>query len=580
MEGESPKFLGAVNLLSQAGRWELACSRTECTFPPSIFMQVMLNLVERPNINSSHLFRADILYDSRNPQTSKQINKETEKESLEDTRPAPAPECDHLRLDFTIVRRFIPRNPNLDSSLIQTCHFYSSFQQESPTATATSEDSPHHSAVIYIPHANTPSSIPWYHPVVQQLLFHYSYFPPSPNQPQQVQQNQQQTTPNTLTLYYLLFPPPSPQELTPRLVKTASNLLTTIAKHSHNQQSGYQKRVIHDTIIPQKRLQDTYTRLKLTHAKRLSSSWVESTDPSKHVFEDLLIVAFLVELWRDLYNLDPCVPACEKASKMPHGFVDIGCGNGILVCVLLREGYRGWGFDARRRKTWATFEPEIQSHLEEMMLIPQQLLSPTQQDQEEEQQYPPTETNPKIHTGVFPPHTFLISNHADELTPWTPLLASLSQSPFLAIPCCSHALNGSRFRFSSKPSQPPTTPPTNPNPNSTSGSLTTLKAHRIQKQESTYASLCSYVIRLARECGFEVRTEWLRIPSTRNMGIVGWVGGGGAGEGEGGGRDDGVTMTTMMMGVEGVREIVRREGGAEGFGERIEGLRRPGNGGH
>merc|ERR1711964_620516 len=47
-----------------------------------------------------------------------------------------------------------------------------------------------------------------------------------------------------------------------------------------------------------------------------------------------------------------------------------------------------------------------------------------------------------------PPFTagsFLIGNHADELTPWIPLLAARTPgSAFLNIPCCSHTLT-SRF---------------------------------------------------------------------------------------------------------------------------------------
>lgn len=36
-----------------------------CDFDPPIFEDVALNLIKNPNINSSLLFRADILYDSR-----------------------------------------------------------------------------------------------------------------------------------------------------------------------------------------------------------------------------------------------------------------------------------------------------------------------------------------------------------------------------------------------------------------------------------------------------------------------------------------------------------------------------------
>jgi len=49
--------------------------------------------------------------------------------------------------------------------------------------------------------------------------------------------------------------------------------------------------------------------------------------------------------------------------------VDIGCGNAILDFVLMSEGYKGWGFDARARKTWDAFPKEIGQKLKEMVLV-------------------------------------------------------------------------------------------------------------------------------------------------------------------------------------------------------------------
>ena len=42
-----------------------------------------------------------------------------------------------------------------------------------------------------------------------------------------------------------------------------------------------------------------------------------------------------------------------------------------------------------------------------------------------------------------------------------------------------------------------------------------------KKQKSAYSSLCDWVSHLAGRVGYEVEREWLRLPSTRNMGIVG-----------------------------------------------------------
>src|ERR1700732_2103492 len=43
--------------------WRPALAQ-QCDFQPAVFCSVMMNLIKNPNINSTHLFRADILYDS------------------------------------------------------------------------------------------------------------------------------------------------------------------------------------------------------------------------------------------------------------------------------------------------------------------------------------------------------------------------------------------------------------------------------------------------------------------------------------------------------------------------------------
>lgn len=36
-------------------------------------------------------------------------------------------------------------------------------------------------------------------------------------------------------------------------------------------------------------------------------------------------------------------------------FVDMGCGNGLLVHILNSEGFKGVGFDVRSRKMWTRY---------------------------------------------------------------------------------------------------------------------------------------------------------------------------------------------------------------------------------
>jgi len=234
----------------------------------------------------------------------------------------------------------------------------------------------------------------------------------------------------------------------------------------------------------------------------------------KHVFEDILIATFLVCLWEGMYP--------GKAGWV--GFVDVGCGNGVLVDILLREGWAGRGFDARGRKSWAGFCADTQEALEEKVLVPFLLDG---------------EGGEGVHDGRFVSGTFVVSNHADELTPWTPILAAASGCPFLAIPCCSHDLSGAKKRFP---------PPKELEDSEAAGDLRL----NMNLSKSTYASLCAYVERIARECGWVVEREVLRIPSTRNVGIIG----------------------RRRTGEVDVAEVVRREGGGVGWRERVEALRK------
>lgn len=502
----------------------LAILQATCTFPPEVFGTVMLNLIKNPNFTSSHLFRADIFYDSENdhlftPDSDTNLSQGFARHMKEEYRPRRA-HWPGFRLERTIVRQLIPRNPQLDRPLVQTCHF---FRQQDGDAEKN--------LILYIPHAETPEEVPFYHPTVSQLAFLHTWRPstasPSNRSPDSP------SSPGCLTLLYRSFPS---LPISSKLERTALKLLQTIHKHGQGQLIGYEKRVHHDQIIPQKRYQDTYTALKTKYGRQISEKWVEVTDPGKHVFEDIGIAAFLIELWRDMYQLPPgreevqAQPGAEQdeaaanGKKPPFpGFVDIGCGNGILVHLLLSEGYHGWGFDARERKTWSIFPKEVQQKLHQRILIPRIF--------EDAFEGRDTEASEQWHDGMFPQGTFIVSNHADELTPWTPLLAYLNNSAFIAIPCCSHDLSGARFRApattkaekreaaSRLPQQPDQDATENPMSQVETGSLQRTEAQK--KMPSAYASLCSYVSSIATEVNFKTESEVLRIPSTRNSCIIG-----------------------------------------------------------
>lgn len=529
-----------------------------CTYGPHIFERIMLNFIKNPNVTSSHLFRADILYDSQSEAEQPNSNGLESDNSLNNKeKEFRAFDLPGWTQDRVIVRLLVPRNQQLDSPLVQTCILFSK------PATDNLEEH----LVIYIPHITTPEEMPFYHPTVEKLAFRHTFRPTDPQE--KPTPNPDGSAPGTGSLSLTYKPFASSPELDVKLQRTALKLLQTIHKHGQGQLAGYEKRVHLDRIIPQKRYQDTYSRLKAKYGQKLCEGWVEVTDPSKHVFEDLGIAAFCLELWRDMYQLPGTAKEAqavggaevqtlqngieklelsnEGVGKPPFpGFVDIGCGNGLLVYILTSEGYPGFGFDARERKTWETFPSEVRQHLRQSLLVPDILRS----GEESEADIAKEDEEKSWHSGFFPDGTFIISNHADELTAWTPLLAYLSGSAFIAIPCCSHDLAGSRFRApdSTKaqkaqaqaakrnernehaPRLPQQQNPDSPSENgpkpelrlsqaAETGSLKRTLVHK--KMASAYSTLCAYVEALAEAVGFEAEKEVLRIPSTRNQSIIG-----------------------------------------------------------
>lgn len=425
----------------------------------------MVNLIRNPNNNTSWLFRADILCDVEGASLADRVPPELATETPE------VPRLRGFELARFIIRKFIPRNTLRDDPMNQSCLFYES------ALPAETED--HHDGgvqrtlVIYLPHASSGEEMPFYHPKVRGVAFLHEWTPASGS--------------GAISVSYQYFCEGDCSDV--KLTRTALQLLKVLYKHGQGRVAGYQKRVHHDVLIPQARVQDTYSALKQKYAKELINGWAEVTDPDKHVFEDLSIAAFMIELWADMYG----------QTTFP-GFVDIGCGNGLLVHILNREGYHGWGFDARARKSWKMYstvrpslpgssDPEGNS-LQQLVLLPPPVsrtgLANMSKDGFSED---------LVHDGCFPRGTFIISNHADELTPWTPILAAISDCPFIMIPCCSHDLTGSKYRA--------------PAPKDKS------------KGESIYASLVEWVAGIAKDCGWLVEQEMLRIPSTRNTALVG-----------------------------------------------------------
>jgi len=112
----------------------------------------------------------------------------------------------------------------------------------------------------------------------------------------------------------------------------------------------------------------------------------------------------------------------------------------------------------------------------------------------------------------LPADCFLIGNHADELTPWVPLLATrFHASGYLSIPCCPWALDARFDRARDVP-------------------LCAVDAASLNLggggedssgSGSSYSLFRVWLAALSVHCGWAVEVEVLRIPSTRNWAIVG-----------------------------------------------------------
>uniref|UniRef100_A0A8C6WSR8 tRNA (uracil-O(2)-)-methyltransferase n=1 Tax=Neogobius melanostomus TaxID=47308 RepID=A0A8C6WSR8_9GOBI len=164
-------------------------------------------------------------------------------------------------------------------------------------------------------------------------------------------------------------------DLLPKLVRWATECKTSEFKSTLS-------------LLPVEKYSVKYQQLKEKY-KALVKVWPEVTDPEKFVYEDVAIATYLLVLWSEERR--------EKDLNDPQSFVDLGCGNGLLVHILINEGHPGKGIDVRRRKIWDMYGP--QTVLEEEAITPSE-------------------------SFLFPDADWLIGNHSDELTPWIPVIAA------------------------------------------------------------------------------------------------------------------------------------------------------------
>ncbi|TKR67429.1 hypothetical protein L596_023583 [Steinernema carpocapsae] len=142
----------------------------------------------------------------------------------------------------------------------------------------------------------------------------------------------------------------------------------------------------HVSTIDIEQYSKTYQRIKLSIGKSIVESWTEKTDPHKFVYEDCALTAYLKVLFRE-------------TDSMPKKFVDVGCGNGLLVKLLKEEGITGVGVDIRKRNIWDEFIAQGVQLCEASL-------------------------DPQTASGMPEGADYLIGNHSDELTPWIPIMAA------------------------------------------------------------------------------------------------------------------------------------------------------------
>ncbi|WVW86884.1 hypothetical protein I302_108939 [Kwoniella bestiolae CBS 10118] len=326
-----------------------------------------------------------------------------------------------------------------------------------------------------------------------------------------------------------------------RLYRTCLALLETLHKHGYGQLVGYQKRRVHDVIVPRDNFQDLYLTLKDRHrtldsrAPRGAGLITKLEDVKRHVWkgvpappddpslptrvdlsewgeQDIAIAAFLMLLWKDMYppvhpgrtqdGLQEEEREWDSWGRPEGGFIDLGCGNGLLVHILISEGYHGKGYELRTRRTWPTYPLKTQEALVELPIDPPSWFPDTVEEWE-------SGSWAGEGKSIIAENTFLIGNHADELTPWLPLLSLLPSTPVphLSLPCCFHALDSAFTILQFTAPDHPHTP---------KGGF----ENGLEPGVSRYQSYLVWLGWVGLKCGWEWEKEGLRVPSTKGWGIV------------------------------------------------------------
>ena len=218
--------------------------------------------------------------------------------------------------------------------------------------------------------------------------------------------------------------------------------------------------------------------------------------------------------------------------------------------ILLSEGYKGFGVDVRARASWSHYPPTTRRHLHVDALDPTLALGDTgppeivsdltnpgtplniepDLDPSGNLQRGHREEGDQIPSPLPAPEgVFVIGNHADELTPYVPILSILyGASGYLNIPCCPWDLdqkfsrgNNTQYPLPERDVEGATE--TGAGHNNDDRWVESLNLGGDGKFTSSYSAYRIWLARLTSWCGWEIETEVLRIPSTRNWALVGEV---------------------------------------------------------
>lgn len=393
-------------------------------------------------------------------------------------------------------------------------------------------------ALVLSPLLPPGASLPYYHPAVRHLAFRFV-----------------PCMPPILCIEAVVLPN-THLDLNSRLYRTASALLETLHRYGWGAMTHFQKRVKHDCMIPRETYQDLYLVMRERY-KHLVAEWKESTDPLKHVFEVMSMIiscestadGWMVPHYRIsgsrptscffgnsltrvqssvqgmmkviVIHLSAMYPASTGRSRLVGswtlGTSDIRiassphltciptyrCGNGLLTHILISEGYHGHGIDLRARTSWGHYPEHTRAALHVHAIDPTQYVQSV------------TENRPSA-VPYLQPGAFLIGNHADELTPWLPLIATVDHaSGYLSIPCCAWSFD-ERFARASTITIADLASIVEDDAFVDRLNLGSEGGH-----QSRYSTYRIWLAKLSQWMGWKVECDTLRIPSTRNWAIIG-----------------------------------------------------------